>query len=80
MFIGQGSVRSEVMGEVDRPATKAELDQMRALVTQGMNEGAFGLSSGLFYVPGAFTPTEEVDRAGPRRGGDGRHLHLAHAR
>ena len=60
MFIGQGSVRSEVMGEVDRPATKAELDQMRALVTQGMNDGAFGLSSGLFYVPGAFTPTEEV--------------------
>ena len=60
MFIGQGSVRSEVMGEVDRPATKAELDQMRTLVTQGMNDGAFGLSSGLFYVPGAFTPTEEV--------------------
>ena len=60
MFIGQGSIRSEVMGEVDRPATREELDRMRALVTQGMREGAFGLSSGLFYVPGAFTPTEEV--------------------
>ena len=60
MFIGQGTVRSEVMGEVDRPATRAELDKMRELVTQGMTEGAFGLSSGLFYVPGAFTPTEEV--------------------
>ena len=60
MFIGQGSVRSEVMGEVDRPATRDELEKMRALVTQGMEEGAFGLSSGLFYVPGAFTPTEEV--------------------
>src|SRR5918993_1505657 len=60
MFIGQGSVRSEVMGEVDRPATREELDKMRALVTQGMTDGAFGLSSGLFYVPGAFTPTEEV--------------------
>lgn len=60
MFIGQGSVRSEVMGEVDRPATRDELDKMRAIVTQGMREGAFGLSSGLFYVPGAFTPTEEV--------------------
>ena len=33
---------------------------MRALVAQGMEDGAFGLSSGLFYVPGAFTPTEEV--------------------
>jgi dihydroorotase/N-acyl-D-amino-acid deacylase len=60
MFIGQGSVRSEVMGEVDRPATRDELEKMRALVTQGMRDGAFGLSSGLFYVPGAFTPTEEV--------------------
>lgn len=60
MFIGQGSVRSEVMGEVDRPATTAELDKMRALVREGMEQGALGLSSGLFYVPGAFTPTEEV--------------------
>lgn len=60
MFIGQGSVRSEIMGEVDRPATRDELDKMRALVRQGMEQGAFGLSSGLFYVPGAFTPTEEV--------------------
>ena len=60
MFIGQGSVRSEVMGEVDRPATRDELEQMRALVRQGMEQGAFGLSSGLFYVPGAFTSTEEV--------------------
>jgi dihydroorotase/N-acyl-D-amino-acid deacylase len=59
-FIGQGSVRSEVMGEVDRPATAAELEKMRVLVRQGMADGAFGLSSGLFYVPGNFTPTEEV--------------------
>src|SRR5918994_150785 len=60
MFIGQGAIRSSVMGEVDRPATRDELEKMRALVTQGMTDGAFGLSSGLFYVPGAFTPTEEV--------------------
>jgi dihydroorotase/N-acyl-D-amino-acid deacylase len=33
---------------------------MRALVRQGMRDGAFGLSSGLFYVPGTFTPTAEV--------------------
>ncbi|HUH12827.1 MAG TPA: D-aminoacylase [Longimicrobiales bacterium] len=59
-FIGQGSVRSEVIGSEDRPATPAELARMRALVEQGMREGAFGLSSGLFYVPGTFTPTEEV--------------------
>ena len=33
---------------------------MRGLVRQGMEDGAFGLSSGLFYVPGTFTPTDEV--------------------
>ena len=59
-FIGQGSVRSAVIGEVNRTATPDEVQRMRALVEQGMRDGAFGLSSGLFYVPGTFTPTEEV--------------------
>jgi dihydroorotase/N-acyl-D-amino-acid deacylase len=59
-FIGQGSVRSSVMGNVDRAATPDELQRMRGLVEQGMREGAFGLSSGLFYVPGAFTPAGEI--------------------
>ena len=59
-FVGQGTVRSEVMGEVDRKATPEELEKMRDLVRQGMLDGAFGLSSGLFYVPGTFTPTAEV--------------------
>jgi len=59
-FIGQGSVRAKILGEVDRPPTPAELDRMRALVDQGMSDGAFGLSSGLFYVPGAFSATDEV--------------------
>jgi len=59
-FIGQGSIRSEVIGSENRQATPAEIDKMRALVEQGMADGAFGLSSGLFYVPGAFTPTSEV--------------------
>lgn len=60
MFVGQGSVRDEVLGPVNRKATPAELDKMRAIVRQGMEDGAFGLSSGLFYVPGTFTPTAEV--------------------
>jgi N-acyl-D-amino-acid deacylase len=59
-FVGQGTIRSEVIGEADRAATRDEMDRMRALVRQGMADGAFGLSSGLFYVPGTFTPTEEV--------------------
>ena len=60
MFIGQGSVRAAVIGEVNRKPTPEELDKMRALVKQGMDDGAFGLSSGLFYVPGTFTETDEV--------------------
>ena len=53
-------MRDEVIGPVNRKATAAEIDKMRGLVRQGMEDGAFGLSSGLFYVPGTFTPTAEV--------------------
>jgi len=60
LFVGQGSIREAVMGPVDRRATAEELEKMRGLVRQGMLDGAFGLSSGLFYVPGTFTPTAEV--------------------
>ncbi|MCC7417854.1 MAG: D-aminoacylase [Acidobacteria bacterium] len=60
MFIGQGSVRSAVLGDVDRDPSPAELERMEGIVRQGMRDGALGLSSGLFYVPGNFTGTEEV--------------------
>jgi N-acyl-D-amino-acid deacylase len=59
-FFGQGSVREAVIGTANRTATLEEIEKMRALVRQGMRDGAFGLSSGLFYVPGTFTPTDEV--------------------
>ena len=59
-FIGQGSVRESVLGRANRRPTPAELDKMRGLVEDGMKAGAFGMSTGLFYVPGAFTPIEEV--------------------
>ncbi|HKA45197.1 MAG TPA: D-aminoacylase [Burkholderiales bacterium] len=59
-FIGQGSVRQAVLGLANRNPTPEELERMRALVRQGMADGAFGLSTGLFYVPGAFTPLAEV--------------------
>ncbi len=58
--VGQGSIRSEVMGLVNRKATPEEIEKMKAIAAQAMREGAFGLSTGLFYVPGNFTPTEEV--------------------
>jgi N-acyl-D-amino-acid deacylase len=59
-FIGQGAVREAVIGLADRKATPEEIERMRGLVLQGMHDGAWGLSTGLFYVPGAFTPMSEV--------------------
>ncbi len=60
LMIGQGSVRAEVVGQDDRPPTAEEMRRMKALVRKGMEEGAFGLSSGLFYTPGGFATTGEV--------------------
>jgi N-acyl-D-amino-acid deacylase len=60
-LIGQGSVRAQVMGgSFMRPATDDERAKMRALVDRGMAEGAVGLSTGLIYLPGTFTPTAEL--------------------
>ncbi|GAB3582869.1 D-aminoacylase [Leifsonia lichenia] len=59
-LIPQGSVRMAVVGNERRPATSAELDRMRAIVAEGMRDGAFGLSSGLTYVPGMFADTAEL--------------------
>ena len=60
LFVGQGTIRDQVIGPINRKATEAEIEKMRGLVRGGMEDGAFGLSSGLFYVPGTFTPTAEV--------------------
>ena len=59
-YAGHGEIRERVIGSDDRAPTPAELDEMRALVRQAMNEGAFGLSTGLFYVPGYYAATGEV--------------------
>jgi len=78
-FIGQGTIRSAVVGDTDRKATAEEIQKMQALVEQGMRDGAFGLSTGLFYVPGTFTPTDEVvalARVAGRFGG----IHTSHQR
>ena len=78
-FLGHGSVREEIVGMADRAATPGELDQMRRLMRQGMEEGALGLSTGLFYVPGAFAPTEEVielAKVAAQFGG----MHISHMR
>ena len=79
MLAGQGSIREAVMGRENRPATPQEIEQMKQLVRQAMHDGAFGLSTGLFYVPGNYTPTEEVielAREAGRLGG----IHISHMR
>jgi len=59
-FVGQGSIRQQVLGLENRKATPEEIGKMKEIARQAMLDGAMGLSSGLFYVPGNFTPTEEV--------------------
>lgn len=63
-MVGHGQVRELVMGtepdEVMRYTTSAELDEMRALVRQGMEDGAFGLSTGLEYTPMRYSSEREV--------------------
>src|SRR6185436_1396304 len=59
-LIPHGAVREKVMGNVRRAPTDAELKQMQQLAEQGMEDGAWGISTGLQYIPGAFAKTDEL--------------------
>jgi N-acyl-D-amino-acid deacylase len=59
-LVGHNAIRREVMGLEDRAPTAEELATMRAMVARAMGEGAFGLSTGLRYLPGAFSEVDEV--------------------
>ncbi|MEJ2297489.1 MAG: D-aminoacylase [Woeseiaceae bacterium] len=59
-FVGHGAVRARIIGLDDRAATPHEIERMRAEVDLAMRQGAFGLSSGLVYVPGSFSDTAEL--------------------
>jgi N-acyl-D-amino-acid deacylase len=60
-LIGHNTVRREAMGgSFDRPPTAAELVKMKTLVEQAMKDGAAGLSTGLIYLPGTFSRTDEI--------------------
>ena len=61
-LIGHNTVRLRVMKENTAVPTAAEMNQMELLVNRGMREGAFGLSTGLVYVPGTFSKTDEITR------------------
>ncbi len=59
-LIGQGTVRSYVMGEGRRPPVPEELDRMKRIIAEAMEQGAFGLSSGLEYTPSGFADIREL--------------------
>ncbi|MGW6565507.1 N-acyl-D-amino-acid deacylase family protein [Streptomyces sp. NPDC054975] len=59
-LIPQGTVRMYAVGWDDRPATVAELNRMRQLVAEGMEQGAVGMSSGLTYTPGMYAKDAEL--------------------
>ena len=59
-LVPHGSVRRAVLGMEDRAPTEDELEEMRRLVRAGMEEGAWGLSSGTFYAPGSYSEPGEL--------------------
>jgi N-acyl-D-aspartate/D-glutamate deacylase/dipeptidyl aminopeptidase/acylaminoacyl peptidase len=60
LLVGHGSVRGQVLGSRDVQPTPEQLEKMKLLVRQAMEDGAIGMSTGLYYAPGSFAKTEEV--------------------
>ena len=61
-LIGHNDVRKAIMGTANRKATEDELQKMERIVEQGMKDGAVGFSTGLIYIPGTYSTTDEVLR------------------
>ena len=59
-FLGASTVREYVLGWENRAPIPSELDSMKTIVREAMEEGAFGISSTLLYVPGSFASTDEL--------------------
>ncbi|MFK5959594.1 MAG: amidohydrolase family protein [Lutibacter sp.] len=60
LLVGQGTIRSQIIGKSDKVASVDDILKMKALVQQEMDEGCFGMSTGLFYAPGSYATTKEV--------------------
>ena len=79
LLVGHGTLRSNAVGDVDRPLTAEESRAVARSLEEALDQGAFGLSTGLEYVPGRYTPTAEIvelARLVARRGG----LYASHIR
>jgi N-acyl-D-amino-acid deacylase len=59
-YVGAAQVREAVLGDVNRAPTPKELEKMKALVAQAMEQGALGISTALIYPPGHYAKTEEL--------------------
>lgn len=59
-FVGAGTVRTDVLGEANVQPSPAQLDQMRALVRQAMQDGALGVTTALIYSPNGYARTPEL--------------------
>ncbi len=59
-LVGHGTLRKSVLGYENRKPTAEELERMKQLLWQAMEDGAFGLSTGLIYPPGSFADTDEI--------------------
>ncbi|MSQ18118.1 MAG: D-aminoacylase [Betaproteobacteria bacterium] len=60
LLVGHTTLRVATMADVKRPATPAEITRMQSMVTEALEAGAIGVSTGLFYEPATAAPTEEV--------------------
>ena len=79
VFFGHGSLRARVVGEDDVAPTQESLNEMVHLVEKAMTDGAFGLSSGLEYTPGAFAAVDELATlSGPVAAHNG--MYISHIR
>src|SRR5215472_5530339 len=59
-YVGAAQVREAVLGDANRPPTPEELEKMKKLVAEAMQQGAFGISTALIYPPGHYAKTEEL--------------------
>jgi N-acyl-D-amino-acid deacylase len=79
VLVGHGTVRGSVMGNAKRAPNPSELDAMKAIVREGRDAGAVGLSSGLVYEPGKFASTDELVALAAEMSGTGA-LYATHMR
>lgn len=59
-LVGHGTLRVAAMGFADRPPTEDEMNHMKRLLRESMEQGALGLSTGLIYAPGCYSDTDEL--------------------